>query len=106
MDTTKEKVAAFLERMAKRLSERPLSERHRVAFIALRPVIERSLSEGYTMKDIWAALRDENKLSMRYETFCAHCRRARVAATSGVISLPEEAHRGFRSGGPRRGDLN
>jgi hypothetical protein len=109
MKATEEKVAAFLEYMAKRMKERggSLSEKHRVAFIALRPAIERGRTQGYTMKAIWAGLRDEGKLSMRYETFCAHCRRASIAARSGATNLPEAAHRGFLGGrGPRRGDVN
>jgi hypothetical protein len=109
METTKKDVAAFLERMAKRMSEngRSLSEKHRVAFIALRPAIERALTQGYTMKAVWAALRDENKLSMRYETFRAHCRRAGITARSAATNLLEEAPRGFRGGrGSRGGDLN
>jgi hypothetical protein len=132
METEKE-LSAFLERMDKGLSDSPRASRrgrHRVAFIALRPIIEGALAHGYTMKATWAALRKEKKLSMSYQTFRTYCRRAGIgqhmqaAATdsllrpepprqaSGVtarfdISAPSDApQRGFRHERvPRKGDI-
>ena len=106
---TKEEVAAFLERMGKRTSESGTSHRgmHRIAFTAVQPLIEVVLARGYTMKATWEALREEKKLSMSYETFRMHCRRAGIGARSGVVNAPEEAPRVFRNGrAPRRGDIN
>ena len=77
MNNEKE-VAAFIERIGKRLSESPgasHSGRHRAAFVALRELIVGAIEQGYTMKAVWAALRDEKKLAMSYQTFRMHCRR-------------------------------
>src|SRR4029078_11846192 len=76
---TEKEVAAFLERVGNRLENSTgasRSGRHRAAFIALRPLIEGALAGGYTMKDVWSTLRDEKKLSMSYQPFRMHCRRA------------------------------
>jgi hypothetical protein len=110
MDTQEKKVAAFLERLSERLSDKVGASRsgvHRAAFTALRPFIDGSLARGYTMKTTWTALREEKKLSMTYETFRAHCRRVGIGGRSGAMSSPEEAPRVFRHRrAPRRGDLN
>jgi hypothetical protein len=123
---TEKEVAAFVERIGKRLSEtvRPQKrERNRTAFIALRPFIEGALASGYSIKTIWATLRDEQKLAMSYQTFRTYCRRAGVALKaeargterprSGAApaqtrtSLPADtAHRGFRHERvPRKKDI-
>jgi hypothetical protein len=76
---TEKDIDAFLERIGKRLRERPRashSGKHRAAFTALRPLIEATLAQGYTMMATWEALREENELSMSYETFRTHCQRA------------------------------
>lgn len=76
---TQKDIDAFLERIGKRLSERPRashSGKHRAAFTTLRPLIEATLAQGYTMMATWEALREENEVSMSYETFRTHCRRA------------------------------
>ena len=76
---TQKDIDAFLERIGKRLSDSPRashSGKHRAAFTALWPLIEASLAQGYTMMATWNALREENELSMSYETFRTHCRRA------------------------------
>lgn len=77
---TKEEVAAFLERMSKRASESGTSHngKHRAAFIALRPFIDGALTHGYTIKATWAALREERRLSMSYQAYRLHCRRAGI----------------------------
>jgi hypothetical protein len=92
------KVVAFLERMAKRLSESGGSHsgRHRAAFIALRPLVEHALAQGYTMKATWAALREEKELAMSYETFRMHCWRAGIAVRPDATRLSEVLSRGFR----------
>ena len=78
MRTDKE-VAAFVERVVKRLSDAPHAPqngRHRVAFVALRPLVAGALASGCTIKAAWATLRDEEKLAMSYQTFRTYCRRA------------------------------
>lgn len=78
---TEKEVEAFVQRIGKRLNESPRAPhggRHRAAFIALQPFIEGALAHGYTMKTTWAALREEKKLSMSYQTFRTHCRRAGI----------------------------
>jgi hypothetical protein len=80
MKTAKD-IDAFLERIGKRLRESPRashSGKHRAAFTALRPLIEATLAEGYTMMATWDALREEKELSMSYETFRTHCRGAGI----------------------------
>ena len=94
---TDQEVEAFVQRIGKRLNESPRAPhggRHRAAFIALRPLIEGALANGYTMKATWAALRDEKKISMSYQTFRMHSQRAGLgqggqAATPGARSRPE-----------------
>ena len=104
MNTQDKEVAAFLERIGKRLSESPGASRsgkHRVAFTALRPLIDGALASGYTMKATWAALREEKRLAMSYQTFRVLCRRAGIGARFLAMSSPEAAPRARR-----RGDLN
>src|SRR5690349_4034727 len=87
-------LAAFLECIGRRLAKSPggsHSGRHRAAFIALRPLIEGALVHGFTMKATWAALREEKKISMSYQTFRTHCWRAGIRARPGAVSPPEEA---------------
>jgi hypothetical protein len=60
----------------------------------------------FTMKATWAALREEKKISMSYQTFRMHCWRAGIGARSRAISPPEEAPRGRHGSAPRRGDIN
>jgi hypothetical protein len=82
MRTDKE-VAAFVERVVKRLSDAPHAPqngRHRAAFVALRPLIAGALASGCTIKAAWATLRDEKKLAMTYQTFRTYCRRAGLAS--------------------------
>lgn len=130
---TQKDIDAFLERIGKRLSERPRashSGKHRAAFTALRPLIEATLAQGYTMMATWEALRDENELSMSYETFRTHCRRAGIgqdvpvaapamhsipspprptgaaAARPGTAAPAEATERGFRHERvPRKKDI-
>lgn len=102
-------LAAFLKRIGERLADSPggsHSGRHRAAFIALRPLVEGALASGFTMKATWAALREEKKISMSYQTFRMHCWRAGIGGRSGAVSPPEEVPRGRHGGAPRRGDIN
>ena len=110
MNKEEKEVAAFLERIDERLGESAGAchrGKHRVAFTALRPYIDAALNRGHTMKATWATLREKKKLSMTYETFRAHCRRAAIGARSGATNPLDEAARVFRHGRtPRRGDIN
>jgi hypothetical protein len=108
--STEREVAAFLQRIDKWLADSPGGAhrgRHRAAFIALRPLIEGALASGFTMKATWAALREEKKISMSYQTFRMHCWRAGIGGRSGAVSPSEETPQVFRHGrAPRRGDIN
>jgi hypothetical protein len=87
MRTDKE-VAAFVERVVKRMSDAPHAPqngRHRAAFVALRPLIAGALAGGCTIKAAGATLRDEKKLAMSYQTFRMHCRRAGVASSAEAL---------------------
>jgi Family of unknown function (DUF5338) len=78
---TQEDIDAFLGRIRKRFGEKPgasHSGKHRAAFTVWRPVIEATLAEGFTMMAAWDMLREEKELSMSYETFRSHCRRAGI----------------------------
>jgi len=78
-------IAAFVERVVKRLSDAPHAPQngqHRAAFVALRPLVEGALARGCTMKAAWTTLRDEKKLAMSYQTFRTHCRHAGVASSA------------------------
>ena len=78
---------AFVSRVAKHVSADANARRrgrHRAAFIALRPHVEASLNGGHTMKATWETLRAEGRLSMTYETFRTHCRRARVGQEAAL----------------------
>jgi Family of unknown function (DUF5338) len=111
---TDNEVTAFAEYMAKRLGESPTASRrgkHRVAFIALEPLIEGALVRGYTMKGTWAALREQGRLSMSYQAFRSHCRRAGLPAPTSAAhaqgpapsSAPERGFRHERV--PRKKDI-
>ena len=89
METDKE-VEAFVQRIGERLNENsqaPHGGKHRAAFIALRRFIDGALANGYTMKATWAALRDEKKLSMSYQTFRMHCQRAGIGQGVAVTAV-------------------
>lgn len=89
MNTDKE-IAAFVDRMGKRLNDSPKGSRrgrHRAAFIAVRPLIEAALCSGHTLKATWEALREEGKLSMTYESFRKYCR----ATGLGRETLPKSS---------------
>ena len=82
---------AFLEYIGKRLSENPRashSGKHRAAFTALQSLIEAALAQGYTMRATWFALREKKQLSMSYETFRAHCRRAALGQPQPSAAPP------------------
>jgi hypothetical protein len=107
--STEKELAAFIERIGERVNNSPEGShrgKHRAAFIALRPLIEGALAHGFTMKTTWAALREEKKVSMSYQTFRMHCWRAGLGARSDAISRPEEAPRGRDGRVPRKGDIN
>ena len=76
MATEKEAIA-FVKRVANRASQR---SSYRATFVALRPLVEGALAAGYSMKTTWETLRAEGKLTMTYETFRVHCRKAGLAS--------------------------
>jgi hypothetical protein len=72
-------VAVFIARVGEHLKHQAkasLTSKHRAAFLALRPLVQAALASGYTMKSTWATLHADGKISMTYETFRLHCRRA------------------------------
>lgn len=109
--TTEKELAAFVDRVAK------LRDSHRAVFIRVRPLIERSLAAGHSMKATWEVLQAEGKVTMTYETFRAHCRqaglgraavrpsgiRARAEGQSFVTSGPQPTPAQERPGDPPRG---
>lgn len=82
---TEKETRAFVERVARRTSQR---NSYRATFVALRPLIEGALAAGYSMKTTWETLRGEGKLTMTYETFRVHCRKAGL---SGAAPEPMRA---------------
>jgi hypothetical protein len=70
---TEKEMMAFVERVASRASQR---NSYRATFVALRPLVEGALAAGYSMKTTWETLCAEGKLTMTYETFRVHCRKA------------------------------
>jgi hypothetical protein len=89
--TTEKEFTAFVERVAKRASVRAS---HRAAFVGVRPLVERSLGAGHSMKATWEVLHAEGTVTMTYETFRAHCRqaglgRAAPQASSGRTATTE-----------------
>jgi hypothetical protein len=98
---TQKDIDAFLEHIGKRLSESPgasHSGKHRAAFTALRPLIEATMAQGYTMMATWDTLREAKELSMSYETFRSHCRRAGIG--QAVHPAAPAAHPRPVSSGP------
>lgn len=76
---TEKELQAFVERVAKQASR---GRSHRATFVALRSLIEGALAAGYPMKTTWEALRAEGRLTMSYETFRAHCRKASLSGSA------------------------
>ena len=71
--------------MAKRLSAR-IAERtgrktpsrsgmNRSAFLALRDEVKEAIADGWPVKEIWATLYEEGKVSFSYETFRTYVNR-------------------------------
>ena len=50
-------------------------ERNRVAFLACIEEIKEVLEGGWTIKDIWEALREEGRISFGYEVFRGYVKR-------------------------------
>lgn len=99
MNTDKE-IAAFVDRMSKRLNDSPKASRrgrHRAAFIAVRPLIEGALGRGHTLKATWEALREEGKLSMTYESFRRYCRA--MGLGRGTLPMSSAGHAQAREAG-------
>jgi hypothetical protein len=114
MTKTDSDVEALAQYMDKRLGESRAASRkgkHRVAFMALQPLIEGILVRGYTMKGTWDALREQGKLSMSYQAFRNHCRRAGLPTPSPGAPAQGPAptspvQRGFRHERvPRKKDI-
>jgi len=84
-----------------------LTSKHRAAFLALRPLVQGALASGYTVKATWATLRADGRISMTYETFRLHCRRAglgRAPPENGRVNHRIQGAEGAlsASGGPPR----
>jgi hypothetical protein len=71
---------------------------HRVAFLAVRDLVEPALVAGYPMKSIWRRLSAEGRVSMNYATFRRHCRTLDLARRPA----PEAARTAPNEDGPRR----
>lgn len=76
---TEKELNAFVERVAKQASR---GRSHRATFVALRSLNEGALAACYPMKTTWETLRAEGRLTMSYETFRAHCRKAAVSGSA------------------------
>lgn len=71
-------VEAFMEHIRKRFNESlraHMAAGTAAALLHARAAQSRALAHGYTMKVTCAALREETKLSMSYQTFRKLCRR-------------------------------
>ncbi len=75
------------ERAAKRAPMK--HERNRTAFIACIEEIKVVLADGWTIKDIWEALREERRISFGYEVFRGYVRRM-ITVQSAKTSTKEE----------------
>jgi hypothetical protein len=104
-------VAAFIARVVEHLKHQAkasLTSKHRAAFLALRPLVQGALASDLTMKAIWATLRADGRISMTYETFRLHCRRAGLGRTPREIERVHQRNQGGEralstQGGPPRG---
>ena len=70
---TEKELAEFIGRVAQRSS---LAGRQRASFVAVSSLIEGALAAGHSMRATWETLHASGKITMTYETFRAHCRRA------------------------------
>jgi Family of unknown function (DUF5338) len=63
--------SSLSERIAKRQSKQngANNTKNKVAFLALKKDIIKSLSDGWSMKAIWETLSEEGKISFTYKTF-------------------------------------
>ena len=91
----------FYDKLAKDADGDPASRRgtHRVAFLAVRDLVEGALKRGYTMTRIWRGLRDEGQLSMAYSTFLAHCKRSGLSGEAPAAVASPRAVPGAREPG-------
>src|SRR5690242_5526622 len=88
MATDKE-LAEFIGRVAQRSS---LAGRQRASFVAVSSLIEGALAAGHSMRATWETLHASGRITMTYETFRAHCRRA---------GMHRSSHAGQRDDGAR-----
>lgn len=59
------------QRIAERaqLKKAAATSRNKVAFLALQKDIREALDDGWSIKDVWATLFEEQKISFSYKTF-------------------------------------
>ncbi len=62
-------------------------ERNRVAFLACIEEIKEVLEGGWTIKDIWEALREEGRISFGYEVFRGYVKRMIPAQPANPATL-------------------
>lgn len=69
----------YMEELAQWVKERGIKkqrqDKHVVAFLAVKPDVQRALDAGYSMKTIWEHMRETGRLQCRYETFTLHVKR-------------------------------
>lgn len=68
-------MATLSERLAEKAKRNPnVKGQGRAAFIALKPDIKSALDEGWSAKEIWTLLREEEKISISYSVFLRYIR--------------------------------
>ena len=81
------------ERMAERAKLKKMSptSKNKVAFLALQKDIKIAIDEGWSTKDIWDTLIEEQKISFTYKTFRLYVNQyILVASKQPPISQSEE----------------
>lgn len=73
------------ERIAERAKSKKMSptSKNKVAFLALQKDIKLAIDDGWSIKDIWDTLIDEQKISFTYKTF-------RIYVNQYILVKPNE----------------
>ena len=83
----------YPEQLAERLRAKKLSTRglNTVAFLAIKDDVKAALDAGYVPKDIWADMRECERISFSYDTFLRFLKRF-VTPVSNRMPAPSSIH--------------
>ncbi len=78
--------------LAERAARKPLNQkaRNRAAFLANMEEIRQALDDGWSVKDVWEALREEGRIPFGYQAFLGYVKRLIRSQPADSVKPVEE----------------